>query len=83
MSEIVFKVGDKVEWMHCSSNGNSMRFSSREGKIEILNPCYAQVKMRNGRKCWVHISDLTLPDQKNGVTKLFEVMTGGEVGGAK
>jgi hypothetical protein len=69
--------------MHCSSNGNSIRFSSRKGKIEILNPSYAHVNMRNGRKCWVAISDLTLPGQKNGVTKMFEGLAGTEIGGAK
>ena len=83
MSDTVLKVGDKVEWMHCSSNGHRMRFSSREGKIEVLNPHYAQCKMRNGRKEWVAIGELTLPGQKNGVTKLFEELAGVEIGGAK
>jgi plastocyanin len=81
--ETQLKVGDKVEWMHCSSNGHRMRFSSREGKIEVLNPHYAQVKTRNGRKYWVAIKDLTLPGQKNGVTKLFEELAGVKIGGAE
>jgi plastocyanin len=66
-----FKVGDAVTWTHTKSNGNRFSFSTRDGKIIELNNVFALVKMRNGQKKNVCLSDLTPAGQPTALTKFF------------
>lgn len=79
MNATPLQIGDRVEWMHCRSNGTSLGFSTREGKIVSFLGNTACVKQRNGRKQWVGLEDLTRDGEKNGVTKLFETLAGTEI----
>lgn len=69
-----FCVGDKVTWAKCVSNGYSMRWSTREGKIARLCGPMAYVKMRNGREVNILTSLLRKAGEKTFVTELFEDM---------
>lgn len=76
-----FCVGQDVTWMHCSSNGRSLGFATREGKIKQLGNKAAFVKRhRSGKTEWVSYENLTPAGEKNAVTKLFEGMAGQPVG---
>ena len=69
-----FAVGDKVTWTHTSSNGNHIRFSTREGRIVELGPSIAVCQMRNGRKTWLLIEKLTHAGEPSELTKAFMAM---------
>jgi hypothetical protein len=76
-----FCIGQDVTWMHCSSNGRSLGFSTREGKIKQLGNKAAFVKRhRSGKTEWVSYENLTPAGDKNAVTKLFEGMAGQTIG---
>jgi hypothetical protein len=74
-----FSVGDQVTWMHSSSNGCRLRFSSRQGKIVELykNGIGATVKLRNGRTQDVLLKMLRKAGEKTELTKLFEEIAKG------
>jgi hypothetical protein len=64
-------VGDRVSWMHSSSNGASWSFSTREGKVLMIRGHMAQLQMRNGRKCWQYLDQLTKDGETTTLTRLF------------
>jgi hypothetical protein len=66
-----FDVGDVVTWTHVKSSGSSFNFSTRSGKIDEIGAFAAFVKMRNGRKEWVHLSRLRKQGQRSELTEMF------------
>ena len=70
-SDALFCVGDAVTWMHTKYNGNSFNFSTRNGKIEEIGGFSASVKMRNGRRAWVLLSQLRKEGQRTELTEMF------------
>lgn len=68
---VVFAIGDKVTWTHCTSNGSRLGFRTREGTIAQLGKAVAFVKMRNGRKEWIRLENLTPAGQTTELTKMF------------
>lgn len=70
-----FKVGDKVQWTHVTSNGHSMRMTNREGVITEIQRVSALVKMRNGRLNNVHFDDLRLQGEDSALTAMFRSPT--------
>lgn len=67
----LFGVGDRVTWTHSSSNGSSWRFHTREGKVLEVQGNSVLLQMRNGRKCWQHVSRLTKAGETTELTKAF------------
>lgn len=67
-------VGDEVTWTHCTSNGHSMGFSARQGKITGINGGLAYVKMRNGRETYVLVTSLRRKGEKTQLTEMVEEM---------
>lgn len=68
------QLGDNVTWMHCISNGSSMRFMTRRGKVIKLRGKTAYVRMRNGRRVDVHVSELRKRGDKTELTDLTEML---------
>jgi hypothetical protein len=68
------KSGDSVSWMHARSNGSSIGFSTRNGKITQINGGLAFVKMRNGRVENVWLKQLRKDGEKTELTEIFEDM---------
>ena len=65
-------VGDKVTWTHTSSNGHSFRFSTREGKIIVVEGDIATIKMRNGRLTSEPVSHLRAEGEETALTEAFK-----------
>mgnify|MGYP000995007295 CR=1 FL=1 len=66
------KVGDAVTWMHCTSSGTSVGFTTRRGKISEIAGSYAYVKTRNGKRPLVAIKSLRKDGVKTELTELVE-----------
>lgn len=56
--------------------GSGYSFSNREGKIVRIEGDMAVLQMRNGRKTWEMLADLTKAGETNAVTKLFNALAG-------
>jgi len=75
-----FQIGDRVQFMHSTSSGSSMSFSTREGKIIALSApegTKAHIQMRNGRKTWANIADLRNLNEKSPVNDIFNAICAG------
>ncbi len=68
-----FHVGDRVTWTHCRSNGRSIQFSTRTGKIVLCRHRDAFCKQdRNGRTEWVLYGRMRRAGQR---TELTDIVT--------
>ena len=60
--------------MHATSNGKSLGFSTRQGKIERIGKTTAHVKLRNNRREWVSLTRLRKEGQKTELTEMIQEM---------
>jgi len=70
-STALFCVGDSVTWTHATSNGKSIGFSTRQGKIETIMKTQAHVKLRNNRREWVLLKRLRKEGQRTELTEMI------------
>lgn len=66
------KVGDAVTWLHSTSNGSQIGFTTRRGKITQVMGSFAQVKQRNGKRPLVALKSLRREGQKTELTEMVE-----------
>lgn len=70
------KVGDEVKWMVTKSTRSGYSFSTKYGKIKLLDSVYAYVQPRNSnRVCEVARSRLVPITQPSPVTEVFKAIT--------
>jgi hypothetical protein len=65
-----FKVGDKVTWTHCRSNGRSIQFTTRTGEIIELGRSIALCKRHRAKPEWVRYDRLRHEGTRSELTDL-------------
>jgi hypothetical protein len=75
-SSAVFCVGERVSWTHVRTNGSSINFTTREGKVTEVGKRCCRVKTRHGKYQWVLFGDLTKDGETTQLTKMFKASTG-------
>lgn len=73
-SGALFRVGDRVTWMHATSNGKSLGFSTRRGVIVELGKITASVKMGNNKRAWVRLANLRHVGKPTELTEMVQEM---------
>ncbi len=70
-----FSVGASVTWTHCRSNGRSIQFTTRHGRILELGKSIALCKQhRSGRTEWVRYDRLRIEGVRTELTDLVTSM---------
>lgn len=72
MPQPAIKVGDPVTWMHSSSNGRSIGFSTRTGKLVQINKenGMAQAKTRHGKLQWLPLRRFRNANVRSELTEM-------------
>lgn len=63
-----FTVGQKVAFTVVRQTGRTIKFSSREGRVQGVNGDSATIKAKNGSLHAVHLSDLRAVGERNALT---------------
>lgn len=66
----VFRCGDEVTWTHCRSNGRSIQFTRREGRIVEVGKVIALCKRHRATAEWVRIDRLRHAGDRSELTDL-------------
>ena len=65
-------VGDLVTWTHSSSNGKTIKFSTRSGEIIRFSADLAMAKMRNGKRVILPIARFRKAGEGTEITDFFK-----------
>jgi hypothetical protein len=68
-----FAVGDRVTWMHCTSNGRRMSFKTWEGKVTSIHP-HAIFVNRRGTSYNLRPEDLRHSGETSELTEMVNQM---------